>query len=338
MIRIGVIGYGYWGPNLARNFALSSRFTVAGIADHSHDRRTLASQHHPGIDVYDDAGALLDDPTIDALAIATPVASHHALARAALAGGKHAWVEKPLATTAAACRDLINLAETNRRVLHVDHTFLYTPAVRKIRSLVTEGRLGDLYYYDSVRVNLGLFQPDVNVLWDLAVHDLTIMDFLLDARPTSVSATGMAHIAGQPTNLAYLTCFFDTPLIAHIHVNWLAPAKIRRMLLGGDRQMIVYDDLEPSEKIKVYDRGILLDTANDAHSLRVDYRAGDMWSPHLERSEALAVAADHFADCIEDGMPSSTDGHAGLRVVSVLEAADRSLAQRGAPVAIDPAE
>jgi predicted dehydrogenase len=215
----------------------------------------------------------------------------------------------------------------------VDHTFVYTGAVRKMRELVDGGRLGQLYYYDSVRVNLGLFQHDVNVLWDLAVHDLSIMDYVLNARPCAVATTGVAHIPGHPKDVAYLTCFFDSNLIAHFHVNWLSPVKIRRTLLGGDRQMIVYDDLEPSEKIKVYDRGITLNNGSEMkYQLLVGYRSGDMWAPQLDTTEALRVEALHFLECIEKGAQPLTNGQAGLRVVQILEAATHSMQQRGRPV------
>lgn len=335
MIRIGVIGYGYWGPNLARNFATSDRMHLAAIVDRDADRRAIAARRQPDTPTHADARAVFDDPSIDAVAIATPVASHFALTRAALEAGKHVWVEKPIASTSDEARALIDLAAAKKRVLLVDHTFLYTPAVRKIREIVTSGRLGRLYYYDSVRVNLGLFQEDVNVLWDLAVHDLTIMDHVLDAPVRAVSATGAAHVPGRPVNQAYLTCFLDDDLLAHVHVNWLAPAKVRRTLIGGDRQMVIYDDLEPSEKVKVYDRGITVENepdAEQAYALRVGYRTGDLWSPHLANGEALATETEHFADCIEHGTRPLSSGETGLRVVEILEAADRSLAARGAPV------
>src|SRR5579859_5989775 len=259
---------------------------------------------------------------------------------AALRAGKHVLVEKPIAPDAGQARLLIETARRLGRVLMVDHTFVYTGAVQKIKELVDSDRLGRLYYYDSVRVNLGLFQHDVNVLWDLAVHDLAIMDYILGQQPCAVAATGIAHVPGRPVNTAYLTCFFEDNLLAHFHVNWLAPVKVRRTLIGGDRQMIVYDDLEPSEKVKVYDKGITVsaDTARGmeaAYEQLVGYRSGDMLAPQLSLTEALRVEIQHFDDCIRSGRQPLTDGAAGLRVVKVLEAAMESLAQRGQPVEIE---
>jgi predicted dehydrogenase len=261
------------------------------------------------------------------------VHSHFALAAAALRAGKHVLVEKPMTASTAQATALIEEANQRGLTLMVDHTFVYTPAVRKIKELVTEEKLGRLYYYDSVRVNLGLIQRDVDVLWDLAVHDLSIMDFILGQQPCAVAATGVAHIPGRPVNTAYLTCFFENNVIAHFHVNWLAPVKVRRTLIGGDRQMIVYDDLEPSEKIKVYDKGITL--SNDGqgqYDLLVGYRAGDMFAPRLALTEALRTEAEHFIECIQQGRTPISDGDAGRRVVRILEAATESLTKRGQPV------
>ena len=338
MINIGVIGYGYWGPNVVRNFAEAAGARVAMVADLRPERLATIHERYPTIRTTTDVDELLGDPAIDAVAIATPVASHYALALRALRAGKHVLVEKPLTTSVEHAEHLIEEAERRGLVLMVDHTFVYTGAVRKIKELVDDGRLGKLYYYDSVRVNLGLFQHDVNVLWDLAVHDLSIMDFILNARPTAISATGMAHVPGRPEDIAYLTCYFDEGLIAHFHVNWLAPVKVRRTLIGGEGQMIVYDDLEPTEKVKVYDRGITLTNGENGEGLRqllVGYRAGDVWSPHLAVSEALHVEAAHFIECIEQGRRPDSDGQAGLRVVRLLEAANQSLAQRGQPVELE---
>ncbi len=340
MIGIGVIGYGYWGPNLVRNFNQSPRLDLRAVADRDERRLTAAGRRYPGLTSYADANRLIADPAVDAVAIATPTASHYQLARAALEAGKHVWLEKPLTATTEQAERLIELAASKGLVLHVDHTFLYTGAVRKIGQLVRDGELGELYYYDSVRVNLGLFQHDVNVLWDLAVHDLSIMDYVLGQPPSMVSATGMAHIPGQLENLAYLTCLFgDSRLIAHIHVNWLAPVKIRQTLIGGDRRMIIYDDLEPSEKVKLYDSGVTLgddgvDDPQQIYERLVGYRTGDMWAPQLERAEALGVEAEHFADRIEHHTAAVSDGQAGLRVVKILEAANKSLANNGQPVEI----
>jgi predicted dehydrogenase len=268
------------------------------------------------------------------VAIATPVSSHYELARRGLEAGKHVFIEKPMTATTDQALRLIDEAQRRGLVLAVDHTFVYTGAVRKMRELVETDDIGDLYYYDSVRVNLGLFQHDVNVIWDLAVHDLSIMDYVLPGHPVAVSATGVGHVAGEPENIAYLNVFFPNNLIAHIHVNWLAPVKIRRTLVGGSRKMIVYDDLEPSEKIKVYDKGITLNSNNNGsgeerYQMLVGYRTGDMWAPHLDMTEALGLELRQFVKCVEQHTTPLTDGHAGLRVVRTLEAATQSMAERG---------
>jgi predicted dehydrogenase len=245
-------------------------------------------------------------------------------------------VEKPLAATSEQAVQLIEEADRRTRVLMVDHTFVYTGAVRKIRELVASNGLGDIYYYDSVRVNLGLFQHDVNVIWDLAVHDLSIMDYVLRSQPRAVSATGMSHVSGEPENIAYLTLFFDSRLIAHIHVNWLAPVKVRRTLIGGSRKMIVYDDLEPSEKVKIYDKGITINESPESiYQMLIGYRTGDMWAPQLDMTEALRMEVLHFVRCIEGGERPITNGEAGLRVVRILEAATQSMAGQGRIVELD---
>src|SRR5688572_24559502 len=330
MIRIGVIGYGYWGPNLVRNFADVNGGTVTWVADRRADRLEGVKRRFPAIQTTTDAHELIAAPDVDAVVVATPVSSHFDLAMRALQADKHVLVEKPITDNAADAERLIDEASRRRRTLMVDHTFAYTAAVRKIRELVVSGDLGEIYYYDSVRINLGLFQPDVNVLWDLAAHDLAIMDFVLDARPIAVSATGLAHVPNEPENLAYLTMFFDQRIIAHAHVSWLAPVKVRRTLVGGSRRMVVYDDLEASEKIKVYDRGISVKPdSEDVYQMRIGYRSGDMSAPHLGVSEALQVEAQHFVDCVASGDPPLTDGASGLRVVRLLEAANASMAAQG---------
>ena len=329
-IQIGVIGYGYWGPNLVRNFWEIPACRVRVVSDKREGQLTLAAARYPAITTTTDCHALLADPAVDAVVIMTPVSTHFELALEALRAGKHVLVAKPIATSSEQAAVLIEEAERRNLVLMVDHTFIYTDAVRRIKQLVDDGSLGRLYYYDSVRVNLGLFQHDVNVLWDLAVHDLSIMDYVLGEQPRAVAATGAAHIPGQPVNIAYLTCFFDSNLLAHHHVNWLAPVKVRRTLVSGERKMIVYDDLEPSEKVKLYDRGVTLNSEPErvAESL-INYRTGDMWAPQISLTEGLRVEANHFLECIRDGLQPLSDGHAGLRVISLLEAASRSLAHRG---------
>jgi predicted dehydrogenase len=330
MIGIGVIGYGYWGPNLVRNFAEAPGARLVGITDTRTDRLDQARRRYPSALLTERASELLADPAVDAVAIATPVSSHFDLAMQALQSDKHVLVEKPLASTSEQALRLIDEASRRNRVLMVDHTFVYTGGVRKIREIIAQGALGDIYYYDSVRVNLGLFQHDVNVIWDLAVHDLSIMDFVLTSRPVAVSATGISHISGQPENVAYITLFFADNRIAHLHVNWLAPVKVRRTLIGGSEKMIVYDDLEPSEKVKVYDKGVTLSTSPEAvYQLLVSYRSGDMWAPKLDQAEGLQIEARHFVDCIEHNQQPATDGQAGLRVLRILEAAEKSMGVRG---------
>lgn len=339
MIGIGIVGYGYWGPNLVRNFNELHDARVVKVCDLRSERLALVRDRYPTVKTTTDYRDLLDDPAVDAIVIATPVSTHADFALQALQLGKHVLVEKPMAASSDDAMRLIDEAERQRCVLMVDHTFVYTGAVRRIQELIASNALGTINYYDSVRVNLGLFQHDVNVVWDLAVHDLAIMDYVLGHRPYAVAATGMSHVPGQPANIAYLTLFFETNLIAHINVNWLAPVKVRRTLIGGSRRMIVYDDVEPSEKVKVYDKGInLANTAENLYKLLISYRTGDMWAPQLDMTEALKVEAQHFVRCIEDRVPVITDGEAGLRVVNILEAATQSLAERGRLVELDRAQ
>jgi predicted dehydrogenase len=297
------------------------------------ERLSLSKRAHPGIAVTTDYRDLLKDSQIDAIAIATPVHTHYELALAALRAGKHVLVEKPLAQTSEEVRRLIEEAERRKLILMVDHTFLFTPAVQKIRELIVEGALGDIYYYNGIRASLGLFQSDVNVIWDLAVHDISIIKYILNEEPVAVSATGASHVVGSPENMAHISLFFQSSCVAHVSVNWLSPVKVRQTFIGGSRKMIVYDDVEATEKIKVYDKGITVNgTAEKAHQLRIGYRAGDMWAPHLSAKEALQTEADHFIACIRSGATPISDGIMGLRVVEILEAASRSIAEQGKPV------
>lgn len=336
MIRVGVIGYGYWGPNLVRNFSEVPGYRVAAICDLRAERLADPSVCCDSIKKTTNASDLFRDQSVDAVVIATPVSSHFSLGMQALNAGKHVLIEKPMTATVEQGERLIEAAARRRLILMVDHTFVYSGAVRKIRELVATEELGQLYYYDSVRVNLGLFRHDFDVLWDLAVHDLSIMDYVLDTRPVAVAAIAMAHVPGQLHDVAYLTCFFEAKLIAHFHVNWLAPVKIRRTLIGGERRMVVYDDLEVSEKIKVYDKGITLNNSRDEqYQLMVGYRTGDMWAPKLDPTEALRQEAYHFLQCVEQGQQPLTDGEAGLRVVRILEAAAQSVTNRGRPLEIN---
>ncbi len=254
MVNMGVIGYGYWGPNLVRNFQETADARVVMVCDLKSENLAKVQKRYPAIQTTTQVEEIFKNPSIDAIAIATPVLTHYDLGLRALRAGKHVFMEKPLASNTAQALELIQEAEKRKRVFFVDHTFIYTGAVRKIKELIEAGHLGKIYYYDSVRINLGLFQHDVNVMWDLAVHDLSIMDYVLDKRPFMVAATGISNIPGEPENIAYLTCFFEENLIAHIHANWLAPVKVRKTLIGGDKQMIVYDDVEVTEKVKVYDK------------------------------------------------------------------------------------
>ncbi|MDS4068168.1 MAG: Gfo/Idh/MocA family oxidoreductase [Candidatus Competibacter sp.] len=332
MISIGVIGYGYWGPNLVRNFHESGVARVTLVSDRDPSRLKLVKTRYPVIETTPDHTELINSPNVDAVAIATPVGTHFRLALAALRAGKHVFVEKPLTETADQARQLIEEAEKRGLILMVDHTFIYTGAVRKIKALVAGGELGEIYYYDSERVNLGLFQPDVNVIWDLAVHDLAIMNYVFPDQPVAVSATGVGHVPGKPANVAYLTLYFNSPMIAHINVNWLAPVKLRRTLIGGDRKMIVYDDLEPSEKIKIYDKGIELTNRESIYETLIGYRTGDMYVPKLDGTEALRREARHFVESVENHTQPESSGEAGLYVVRILEAATQSMNARGAPL------
>lgn len=334
MISVGIIGYGYWGPNLARNTLEAAGTRLAAICDGSPTARLNVQKRYPGLKIYEDCRDLIADPGIDAVMIATPVATHFDLALAALQAGKHVFIEKPMTRSVVESQRLIAEAEKRNLVIMVDHTFVYTPAVRKIRELIASDQLGEIYYYDSTRVNLGLFQSDVNVIWDLAVHDMSILEYILDQKPTAVSAGGTRHIVGRPENIAHVTLYYDCGTIAHINANWLAPAKIRQTLIGGSKKMIVYNDLEPSEKIKVYDRGVDLHgmAPEQEQQLKMSYRMGDMWAPQLAVREALLTEIEHFAECIDKGVAPITSGHSGLSVVEVLEATTLSIKQRGAPV------
>jgi len=338
-LRIGVIGYGYWGPNLVRNFAAGPRTKVTAIAEQSAHRRQVAASQFPYIKIVDDAAALIADPEVDAVAIATPIFTHFDLAKRALEHGKHVLVEKPLTRAVAEAEELTKLAAAKKLALMVDHTFVYTGAVRKIRDLVQSGELGRILYFDSVRINLGLFQPDFNVIWDLAPHDLTIMDFVLSqtvgAHAKWVSAVGASHY-GRHENLAYLTVGFEDSLIAHVHVNWVAPVKTRRTIIAGDKKMVVWDDTSPVEPVKVYEAGVDVQhmDKDTAYALNVQYRSGDVNSPKLDGKEALSVMAQTFAAACLDGAPSPSDASVGVRIVRMLEAAQQSLERQGARITL----
>ena len=333
MIRIGVIGYGYWGPNVLRNFHNLEGCEVVVVCDKSAEALRRVKQAYPSVQVTSDIREALSATNVDAMAVVTPVWTHFELAKAALENGKHVFVEKPFTSTAAQAEQLIDLADRKKLQIMVDHTFLFTGAVRKIRQLIEEGELGKLYYYDSTRVNLGLFQHDVNVIWDLAPHDLSIMDFLIKGKPETVIATGARHINGVE-NLAYITLYFRDNMIAHINVNWLSPVKVRTTLIGGEKKMVVWNDLDADEKIKIYDKGVEMTNGKGVYDLLVSYRAGDMWAPRIDHTEALKTESKYFIDCISKNERPFNDGVAGLRVVKMLEAADKSLKERGKPVSL----
>ena len=328
VVRFGVIGYGYWGPNIVRNLGSLPGACVSGVCDKNGNALRRASQAYPSLNLSSDSAELISSPLIDAIAVITPVWTHYKLAKAALENGKHVFVEKPFTSTVAQAEELIELAEKRNLKIVVDHTFLFTGAVRKIRQLIDDGTLGSLYYYDSTRVNLGLFQHDVNVIWDLAPHDLSIMDFLINARPEAVSATGQKHLNGHE-DVAFITVYFPERLIAHINVNWLSPVKVRTTLIGGEKKMLVWNDLDTDEKLKVYDKGVDICSKEDVYELLVSYRSGDMWAPQVQQVEALKIELQSFLDCITDNKPVVNDGRAGLQVVRMLEAASRSVAKMG---------
>lgn len=333
MLRMGVVGYGYWGPNIVRNLRSLEGCQVVGVCDQSPAAMRRIKQAHPDLNVTTNCSDLLESKEIDAVAVVTPVCTHFDLAKAALQNGKHVFVEKPFTATARQAEKLVELAERKNLKIMVDHTFLFTGAVRKIRELIDEGVLGDLYYYDSTRVNLGLFQHDVSVIWDLAPHDLSIMSYLIPEEPEAVVATGQSHLNGL-VDVAFLTVYFPGNTIAHINVNWLSPVKVRTTLLGGEKKMLVWNDLEADEKLKIYDKGAQISNGQGLYDLMVSYRSGDMWAPKVEQTEALKVELGHFVDCVLKDRTPLNDGIAGLRVVKLLEAADRSLKERGRAVQI----
>jgi len=333
MIKIGVIGYGYWGPNIVRNFHRGAESRVEIVCDKSPAMLRRVNQSFPEIKATNNCLDVVTSPAVDAVAIVTPVWTHYELAKKALTNGKHVFVEKPFTSDAAQADELIELAERKGLQIMVDHTFLFTGAVRKIRQLIDDGTLGGLYYYDSTRVNLGLFQHDINVLWDLAPHDLSIMDYLIDGKAEAISATGQNHLNGHE-DVAFMTVYFPNKVIAHINVNWLSPVKVRTTLIGGEKKMLVWNDLEADEKIKVYDKGVKVNHPEGVYELLVSYRSGDMWAPQVEQVEALKAEVDHFVDCICSGKKPMNDGQAGRRVVKMLQAASQSVSRRGEAVCV----
>src|SRR5918912_4148617 len=337
-ITVGVIGCGYWGPNLLRNLAENEAARLRWMCDLDPKRLGTVGRRYPSAETTLDYKRLINDPHLDAIVISTPVATHFTFAREALEAGKHVLVEKPFTASAAEAEMLVELAERQGLTLMVDHTFIYTGAVRKIKEIVQSGELGDLLYFDSTRINLGLFQHDINVVWDLAPHDLSIMDFVVGREPEAVLATGSCHIERGLENIAYVMLKFSDPFIAHFHFNWLSPVKIRHTLIAGSRKMIVYDDIEPTEKVRIYDSGVTTNrNANSsdkeaAYQTLVSYRTGDVWVPKLDSTEALHYVCEEFLSAIRTGRRPLTDAEAGLRVVRLLEAAQESIRRGGAPV------
>jgi predicted dehydrogenase len=329
----GVIGYGYWGPNIVRNLMSLEGASVRAIADNNSGAQARARKAYPGVRVTPSAKEVISSPDVDAIAIVSPVWTHYELTKAALQNGKHVFVEKPFTSTAAEGEELVNLAQQKNLKVMVDHTFLFSGAVKRIAQLIDEGALGNLYYYDSTRVNLGLFQHDINVLWDLAPHDLSIMDHLIKTSPEAVVATGQGHLNGHE-DVAFMTLYFPNKVIAHINVNWLSPVKVRTTLIGGEKRMIVWNDLEADEKVKVYDKGVKITSREGVYDLLVSYRSGDMWSPQLEKAEALSKELNYFVECIATGNEPFNNGCAGLRIVRMLEAASESLKKKGALVRV----
>lgn len=336
MIGVGVIGYGYWGPNIVRNFCAIDGFHVRMVCDKSHECLQRVAKAHPAVQVTSDASELMKSPDIDVVAVVTPVWTHYELAKAALNNGKHVFVEKPFTFNSQQAGELIELGDKKGLKIMVDHTFLFTGAVRKIRQLVDEGSLGDLYYYDSLRVNLGLFQHDINVIWDLAPHDLSIMDYIIQDDPEAIVATGESHLNGHE-DVAFITLYFPRNIIAHVNVNWLSPVKVRTTLIGGGKKMLVWNDLEADEKIKVYDKGVSIKSRENIHQLLVSYRSGDMWAPQVQQVEALKAELTYFHECITRNATPFNDGNAGLRVVKMLEAACQSIRNRAEAVLLDRA-
>jgi len=328
MLKMGVVGFGYWGPNVARNFNSTDDAKVVSVCDKMPANLKRVGKVVPGALTTQDSSDILDSPDIDAVAVVTPVSMHFELARRALTNGKHVFVEKPFTATVAQARELIDLAEKKKLLIMVDHTFIFTGAVRKIKEVITEHELGEIYYYDSTRVNLGLFQHDVNVIWDLAPHDFSIMLHVLKDKPVAVAATGAKHV-NDMVNVAYVTVFFEKATIAHFNVNWLSPVKIRNTLIGGSKRMLMWNDVLADDKIKIYDKGVDVRSTQSIVNLRINYRTGDMWAPRIDGKEALALECEHFVDCIKTGRKPVNDGHAGLGVVQLLEACDKSLEQDG---------
>ncbi|HXH18245.1 MAG TPA: Gfo/Idh/MocA family oxidoreductase [Chitinophagales bacterium] len=333
-MNVAIIGFGYWGPNLLRNFLQRSDCEVKLVCDLRPERLKMAKTNYPAVCTVNSPDDVFKDKMIDAVCIATPAYTHYELAKKALQNGKHVLIEKPMTSTTAEADTLINLALRKKKVLLVDHTFLYTGAVKAIKLIVESGTIGKIKYFDSTRINLGLFQPDINVLWDLAPHDISILNYLVKEKPVSLNATGISHNHTGLENIAYLTLNYKSSLIAHFSCSWTSPVKIRKILIGGSNQMILFDDVEPTEKVKVYDTSydIKPHTDETKRQLLVDYRVGDIYIPKLEKTEALAGVVEDFVMAVTKGEKPLSDMHDGLEVVKILEAADKSIKSHGKEV------
>lgn len=330
-MKIAVIGYGYWGPKLSRNIVEFEHTELSMVIDTDPDRLKQCERRYPHVDTTESASDAFKSDEIEAVAISTPVHTHFSLGKRALEHGKHVLMEKPLCETVEEANELISLSEKHNLTLLVDHTFLYTGAVEKIKEIVDRGELGELYYFDSTRINLGLFQHDINVVWDLAPHDFSIMDHLISSTPEEISAHGTHHtgVSEDIENTAYVVMHFDRDFIAHFNLNWLAPAKVRKTIIGGSEKMIIYDDNEPTEKVKVYDRGVDIQTTEEKYETLIQYRTGDMYAPKLDQREALRKEIEHFYKCIKNNTSPRTDGVSGREVVRLLQAAQRSIGKNG---------
>lgn len=329
VLNIAVVGFGYWGPNIVRNFNAIEGARVISVCDKESEALKRVQKSYPGVQTTHDFNEIVSSSHIDAVAIVTPVFTHYELAKKALENGKHVFAEKPFTSTVAQAEELIELADKKNLKIMVDHTFLFTGAVRKIKELVDNDILGNLYYYDSMRVSLGLFQHDINVVWDLGPHDLSIMDFIIEEKAEAIAASGKPHFGNGLEDIAFITVYFTNNMIAHFNVNWISPVKFRTTLIGGEKRMLVWNDLDADEKIKVYDKGVKVENKKGIHNLLVSYRSGDMWSPKVEQTEALKAEADYFVDCVLNDKTPFNDGHAGLRVVKMLEASNESLKREG---------
>jgi predicted dehydrogenase len=328
-MNIGVIGYGYWGPNIVRNFVATEGAKVVSVCDVDPNALNKAKKLYPNLSYETDYKAVTTSSDINAVAVITPVFTHYEIAKSALENGKHIFIEKPFTFNVKQAEELIEIAEKNNLIIMVDHTFLFTAAVRKIKELVDSNVIGDLYYYDSTRVNLGLFQHDINVIWDLAPHDFSIMDYLIKEKPVSLSAHGTGHFGTGMEDIAYITVNFPDNMIAHFNVNWLSPVKVRSTLIGGKKKMLIWNDLESDEKIKIYDKGVDIGNKEGVYNLLISYRSGDMYSPKIENTEALKLETQYFVDCVSEGKKPFNDGESGLRVVKLLEACNESLKNNG---------